>query len=253
MQKTSRAIGGLCRKLREHNLLDSSRILFTSDHGQKSVSKICHLPQILRDLGYSANQNCASNQNHDFLVLSNGDSSAFLYSLKANMSTEQLAKLANRLVQSEGIDLSFLYAGEGCHYVYSAVGAAKVRELSGNRCEYTTIGAGDPLGMTSSHETHLIDLSNPASDCTLSEFPDVLNQYLTSRVPERSADLLLSASSDYHFGSAPRIAWRLGYHRGSHGGPTRSEMVFPAIVTSVNPGAVVANPTRSKDLISLLT
>ena len=56
-------------------------------------------------------------------------------------------------------------------------------------------------------------------------------------------DILVLAGGNAHFGLAPRIGWRFGYHRSSHGGASRDETMVsalhfgfrgtvPAIVTS---------------------
>ena len=80
-------------------------------------------------------------------------------------------------------------------------------------------------------------------------YPDILHQYLTSYVPNRSSDVIITSSDGYQFGKIPRIGWRFGYHKGTHGGPSFDEMVFSPIIFGGCRDKKDIPLMRSKDLI----
>ena len=113
---------------------------------------------------------------------------------------------------------------------------------------YEVRSGSDPLALTSAEAPTLAIPSVPL----MGKYPDFLHQYSRSYVKGRSADILLFADNDTHFGSVPRLGWRFGYHRGTHGGPSVDEVVVSAIYKRQVSNIDRVKPIRSADLLQEL-
>ena len=77
-------------------------------------------------------------------------------------------------------------------------------------------------------------------------------QYRASYVTHRSAPVLVTAAAGHDFGRGPRLGWRWGFHRGSHGGPLQDEILVSAVYRGPNRVPDIKGGVRSQDLLSYL-
>jgi len=248
MRSTSRGVRRLTESLRRSGLLSRARILFTSDHGQKPVAKRFVLTEFFRRLGYSSLQNRAAGVGADVSVFSSGDSSTYIYFDGRHFTKEARFHILADLAKREGIGLIFCRADARSHFILANQGIAKLSLASPTEIEYGVVTGDDPLDLLNGGRAARFTGDVLDDSVQQQRYPDLLHQYLDSYVPARSADVLVTSAPTYHFGMAPRLAWRFGYHRGSHGGPSREEMLFSAI--GFGSTATIDNsPLRSKDLL----
>lgn len=249
MINTSNGIGTLSKKLQSAGLMQRARILFSSDHGQKTVNHSFDLSRPFLKRGYKSAVNPRSTHNLDIAILTNGDAAAYVYfnarTFNQDLKYDILCDLRKEL--AVGL-ICFRYSSD-VHFFLSRRGIARLTIHDAATGKYELMAESDPAYMLGSSPQKFVNLAHPPR--LDSSYPDIIHQYLTSFVSHRSSDVVISASADYHFGNTPRIAWRLGYHKGSHGGATRDEMLFSAISTGSAFQTVQDNPIRSKDLLRL--
>ena len=250
MINISKGIGVLTGRLKRARLLDNSRIIFTADHGQKSVKYRYDLSVSLREMGYSVVVNPRALRQVDIGVFTNGDAAAFIYFNDIKFSKDQKYEILCRLSCQNAIGLIFYKYDEFRHFVFSKNGISCINTQDPCSVGYNVIKGDDPLEIIDSRVGKKININDLQATPLDGMYPDIIHQYLTSYVPNRSPDVLLTASGEYHFSKAPGINWRLGYHRGSHGGPSSDEMIFSAIATGSAENVVYNDLVRSKDLIS---
>ena len=135
------------------------------------------------------------------------------------------------------------------HYLFSNNNVSQISLKNLNSIEYKVLTGSDPLDIVRTDNGGKVFINNLQTNPMDGKYPDIIHQYLTSFVPGKSSDVLVTSSKDFHFGKVPRLGWRFGYHRGSHGGPSDQEMTFNSIVTGSDSSYVYNNPIRSKDLI----
>lgn len=250
MMLTSRGIGKLCAKLETHRMLKSTKILFTSDHGQREVKQRFSLEKALKSLGFDAEVNSMYRVSKDVSVFTNGDSSASIYFDEAKFSQDFKFEILDKLASFKEIDLVFFKYSQSLHYIFSREGIARINSIDDIKVDYEIVKGNDPLGLIvgETKSRRIDDYRNPIDG----KYPDIIHQYLTSITKDRSIDVVVTASGQYHFSIAPRIGWRLGFHHGSHGGATREEMMFSAILTDNTSSKKHTGIVRSRDLISYL-
>jgi hypothetical protein len=82
-------------------------------------------------------------------------------------------------------------------------------------------------------------------------YPDFLHQMWRAYSPGRTGDLVVFAAEGFHFGKAPRLAWRFGYHRGSHGGASEDELLVTAVHRGFGDVFRGIGVVRSADLLRI--
>lgn len=220
MIETSRAIGKFARALHEKGYLERSQILLIPDHGHRSVRSATSLERVLETAGVRATINPTRRRASNDVVMTSGDSAAYLYLRDSTVPTIEISR---RLVASRSVELVCSRGDDGTSALISALGTAVVSRLIGEVVRYEVIDGRDPLALTQPGMAVELDLSNPSG--VDGPYPDFLHQYLRSHVPMRSSPILLFAAADTHFGRGPRVGWRMGFHRGTHGGPFSEEVV----------------------------
>ena len=108
-------------------------------------------------------------------------------------------------------------------------------------------GRDDPLGLTAS--SRIIEYDDPGRVDW--RFPDIV-PIPASYVTHRSAPVLVTAAAGHDFGRGPRLGWRWGFHRGSHGGPLQDEILVSAVYRGPNRVPDIKGGVRSQDLLSYL-
>jgi hypothetical protein len=259
MVDTSRELG---RFLQTPGLEDYN-ILMVPDHGHREVTANVDLLSTLRRLGVS--QPVQNPKRHGAIgpeatvVMSSGDASAYLYPPRAE-SIEATLRLCACLSREPGIELAVIQESETEYLFHSAAGAARATLHRGCQdLSYRIEHGSDPLGVCGdSPGTWLPDFRNRPPDLN-QNYPDALRLIIDSWVRERSGTILLLAAQGCQFGLSPRVAWRLGKHRGSHGGPFPVEVIVSAIFRPSasrglsNMGKVSTEPIHASSLASLLT
>jgi predicted heme/steroid binding protein len=162
--------------------------------------------------------------------------------------------IARKLAREPSIEIIVSHESAFSANYFGKCGMARANLVNGSDLQYTVIAGDDPLGIVDravsstvtfhSFQDHSPDLSQ--------RYPDILRQTFESWVEGRSGDMLIMASSGYHFGTSPRMAWRLGNHRGSHGGPLREEVTVAAIARGMNSSIDPDAPVHSSDLVERL-
>ena len=246
MRETSVAIGRLVSRLSQADLLDDARLLLVPDHGHRSVSQNVDLGAVLASAGITSTINARPKRPGVALTLTSGDSSALVYLQPNNVS--RALDFGRNLAEDESIELVCAPTGAAIHFFgRTGESVAEYRE-DPTTARYHVVAGTDPLNLGPNHSSQEFDLSEPMVDGI---YPDILHQISKSFVRGRSGDLLLLASAGRHFGQAPRLAWRMGYHRGSHGGPFADEILVSAIYRGVTT-ETSTGPIRSADLLERL-
>jgi Type I phosphodiesterase / nucleotide pyrophosphatase len=250
MMAASRGVGHLTRELERAGLLESSRLVLVSDHGHRHVVRRAFLVRILQGLGIKAIQNPKHRpkrhmQSMPTLVLTSGDSAAYLY---PPTEISQLS-LADKIAKREEVEMVCWRKDSGTHYVFSSHGLGEIVPISNHMVEYRLLRGSDPLKLLGRRLSASFDLTNVDLQREAA-YPDFLYQYLNSFVEGRSGSLLVLAARGWHFSSAPRLGHRLGFHRGSHGGPFPEEMLVAAVARGV--GREPEGPVRLSELLSAL-
>ena len=241
MRVTSAHLGKLIRRLASRGILERARIALVPDHGQRKVLYSTHLEKVFDDLGYHLALNPRSPRSADVLAMTSGDGSAYLYPMRPDVSH---ADLAQRLVSRKEIELACVVDAYGQSTIYSGNGTAVARPLV-DGLEYSVVDGTDPLGLIDSARIAFPDLRNPSIQ---GRYPDFLHQYLHSYVPGRSSQLLIFAAKSTNFVNGPRVGYRFGYHRGTHGGPFAEDVLVAAAVRGCQPENA-ERPVRSAALL----
>lgn len=228
METTSKALGRFVDDLKRMPSGLKYDLLFISDHGQRRVKFTYDFRAFFRTNKIPLRVNPRTANTTGCNLFTNGDSAAFLYFANGMMSHERRMTLSRLLAKEVGVGLVFMRAAESVHYVISKSGMSKLTSSGRHVDKYQLVDGVDPLGILQSNWSHESDYNDIRSSIHW-RHPDVLVQYLSSYVPGRSPDMIVTAANDYHFSPAPRIAWRFGFHRGSHGAPSREEMLTFAI------------------------
>lgn len=250
MEVTSRALGQFMNDLRKNPSGSEYDLLFVSDHGQRKVKFIYDFKKFFRKNKIPVSVNPREASASGCNLFTNGDSAAFLYFVDIAVSHDKKMELSRQLSREIGIGLVFLSVSESTHYIISKDGMARLTSC-GRRVEnYEIIDGLDPLGIPQTTHSAGFDY-NDINYSIRWKHPDVLVQYLSSYVSGRSPDVLVTAADNYHFSPAPRIGWRFGFHRGSHGTASRDEMLTFAIFKGKNSVQKVENgPVRIWDILA---
>ena len=252
MITVSKAIGVMIRKLKERNLFEDSKILFTSDHGFKEVSHRFNLKKLFKDSTYKVKIN-SKKFVEGVNIYTNGDSIALLYFNIPFKNDELIFKHALKMVESDGIDFIIQKLSGNNFKFISSKGVSALEVKSNKFASYKLETGEDPLQLLQpGNKEEIINYSEINPNTLDSKYPDLINQFLNSFLPESNIDLIITSKSKYHFGVAPRFGYRFGYHRGSHGGPSSDEMLFPAIIHSKNKKGISDFPIRSNSLLNIL-
>lgn len=227
MIETAQAFESLVAAMRNEGKYENLKILLIPDHGQRAVNKSVKLEKLFRQIGLKAFVNSKQYHSNRQLIFTSGDSFAQVY--LTDEYTDQQQEIASKLVGFQEIELVCWLQGEGCWHIMSARGesVSKWDDEASHLMRYQVARGSDPLGVLKSNQEQTLDLSVPILD---GYYPDFLHQLTHSYVPKRSGDLILFPSREFHFGKAPRIGFRLGFHRGTHGGPFPEEMLVSGIV-----------------------
>lgn len=223
MRQSSKALGALALKLKKASLWDEARILIVPDHGHREVKYQSSLSDILQDIGLRALVNTRKVSEKYTIARTSGDASAYVYFSDSDMRFAD--EFAEALSFQKEVAFTCLREGNVAQ-IFSKVGKSVLRIANGNPVSYEVCSGSDPIGLTSIGQPLT---SFGASPLVAGPYPDFLHQYARSHVYGRSADLLVFAENDTHFGVVPRVGWRLGYHRGTHGGPSRDEVIVSAV------------------------
>jgi len=248
MQETSVAIGQLARRLEGSGLLAKTRLLLIPDHGHRAVSQTVNLKRLLRDIGIDTAINRRPTKSNQTLTLTSGDSSALLYLSERDRS--RLTVIANQVAQLACVELVCAPVGRDRLLFFSHQGAASATyDWAEGSVSYEVDDGEDPLGLDVGPRSVL----NLQSPMLTGKYPDVLHQIARSFASGRSGDLLLLAAAGTHFGRTPRLAFRFGYHRGSHGGPFPDEILVSAGFRLPSGERMPdRSPIRSADLLRAL-
>ncbi len=250
MIATSRGIGKLYAKLQGHKMLETTKVLFTADHGQKEVDQYFQLSDAFKLLGIDAEVNPHRRVSKEVALFTNGDSSAFVYFDKLKYSADRKFDVLYKLAERDEIDLIFLKYNSSLHYIFSREGISSIERIGAKQIIYRKVEGSDPLELLTGND-NVLEIEN-LDEPIDGKYPDIIHQYLGSYIEGRSCDVIITAAGKYHFSNAPRFGWRFGYHRGSHGGATREEMMFSAIVADNSEPKRIDTIVRSKDLIHYL-
>lgn len=247
MRATSHALGSMVSRLAKAGLADQSRIALIPDHGHRKVTRSANLEEIMRSAGVEVDFNPRSYRSGRSLALSSGDSAAYIY-VDPTTRQRRLPEIAAKVATHQAIELACWRDSAASHFVSSEGISVARHQPRDTLAEYEVISGSDPLGLLSGAVTReLLDLSTPMVDRGF--YPDIVHQFSRSQVADRSGDLLVMASRTYHFGHGPRVGWRFGFHRGSHGGPFEEEL----LVAVAYRGVEYSNaPARSAELLARL-
>lgn len=244
MRSTSRSIGRLLTRLETAGLLDAAKLLLIPDHGLRAVRYSADLRKALKVAGLESTVNTTPKPKRA-LVLTSGDSSAMVY-----LPSQQKARLedvAVSLAKRAAVQLVCLPEG-GQLTVFSADGCSRAR-FRGASAEYSLLSGLDPLCLLNGSDSAHFDLARPL---LRGPYPDFLHQMWRSYSAGRTGDLVVFAAEGFHFGKAPRLAWRLGYHRGSHGGAFEDELLVTAAHRGFGEVFRGIDVVRSADLLRLV-
>ncbi|MDR1237005.1 MAG: alkaline phosphatase family protein [Propionibacteriaceae bacterium] len=247
MRATSRALGTFATQLHKDGLYDGARITLVPDHGQRTIVERARLDDLLKGAGLDCKINPRRGGGNRSIILTGGDASAQVY-MGGGVHAD-LRELASKLVATAEVELCCWKSGELWAFMGAdGVATASVVQSRGQESvAYRVTEGNDPLGLSPTHEPIEIDTTQPS--VTLGKYPDFLHQIMHSYVDGRSGQLYVFPSSGFHFGVGPRVGWRLGFHKGSHGGPLREEV----LVTAAYKGDVtIDGPVRSSQLLRRL-
>jgi len=244
MIETSAALATMIEELRRSERLSNTRIVFVPDHGQKTVThpKGAKVEKLLRKSGIRAKTN-----SHFFykknLVCTSGDSFAQIY--LQNKTPALCKKIAVDMSECKEIEIA-CWKEDDLWFFAGRRGISKAKILGETKVWYSLVQGADPLGLEKTGE---INISQPS--LSSGYYPDFLHQVIRSYVPNKSGDIFLFASEEFHFGRSPRVGWNFGKHKGSHGGPLFDEVVVTAVCYGFGSG-LPKGPIRSADLLKSL-
>lgn len=244
MKQTSLQLGVLATRMRKAGIWDSSRILLIPDHGHRSISYHTSLKRVFNRIGVNIAVNPSHASERKITARTSGDGSAYIYMPRKDAT--YIDEIAEYLASCPEIALSCLRMGNTVTF-RSKTGCSVATLKDESLHDYYITSGDDPIGYA--HRS--VMERNPLKTPQLGRFPDFLHQYLRSHVNGRSAELLIFAENDTHFGVTPRVGWRLGYHRGTHGGPSVDEVVVSAVYKGEADIDSEA-PTRSADILKVL-
>ena len=252
MIEVSKAIGKMISALKTNNLYENSKILFTSDHGFKEVRHRLNLEKLFKKNGFKVKTN-SKKYIEGVNIFTNGDSIALININIPSETKDNLLSQALKLVENEGIELIIQKITTLKFRIVSKTGISNFEVIDNEFVNYILESGDDPLHLDHSKNKIIkINYSEINSNTINSKYPDLINQFLDSFIPESNIDMLITSKDNYHFGIAPRVGYRMGFHRGTHGGPSSAEMLFPAIIHSNNLKGVTEIPIRSKNLLNIL-
>lgn len=251
MIKVSKALGKMLNTLKDNGLYENAKILFTSDHGFKQVNKRFSISSVLKKLGYNIKTNSKKYIN-GINIYTNGDSIALLDFNIDNILIEEIINVANILVNFDAINFAIVKLNPNRFQIISSTGISEFFVKDKCKVEYFIKKGEDPLCLVDKENEGIINYSELTLDSINQKYPDIINQFLESSLPHSDINMIVMSNNNYHFSQAPRVGYRLGFHRGSHGGPSSEEMVFPAIVHSNKLSGVSNEPIRSQNLLKIL-
>lgn len=246
MIDTSKAFEKFVVNLSEHGLYDKLKILLVPDHGQREVIGSVKLEKLFEKVGLSSVVNPKKFEKTKQIILTSGDSSAQVY-----LSDDQISKrsdIADKLCLFDEIEIICWKDGQDWHIV-NKKGHSVARWINQEikQVSYRVIQGDDPLGINRNRHESIINLSIPS--VTMYDYPDFLHQIMRSYVENRSGDMMIFPSKKFHFGRAPRIGFRFGFHKGTHGGLFPDEMVVSAICKGFD---IENKPVRLAELMDTL-
>lgn len=246
MIDTARAFDSLITVMQNENKYDNTKFILLPDHGQRATKKGVNLRKLFRHIGLKALVNPQFSRDNRQLIFTSGDSFAQIY--LTDDCLPQRNEIALKLSAFQEIEL-VCWRQEGVRWhIISAQGGSMAEWVSEahSLMRYQLEWGRDPLGILKSSQEKILDLSSPMLE---GNYPDFLNQLTHSYVSNRSGDLILFPSREFHFGKAPRVGFRLGFHRGTHGGPFPEEMVVSGVVK----GAKIDNKAiRMADILRMV-
>ena len=254
MIDTSRAFGHYFSLLGTR--IADYRIIFVPDHGHRLVERGVDLRPRLRRLGMEEviqNPGPGGASPNATILMSSGDSACYVYPPHL-LPTQEVQSLARRLSFDPSIELVVYQTSQRSAIYFSEYGSSEVTLVNEHDLNYNLLSGDDPLSVLDSSEGSTVTIPHfRANRPDLSQrYPDILRQTFDSWVEGRSGSILLMASPGFHFGMSPRVAWRLGHHRGSHGGPLPEEVIVAAMVRGVQLQSNSDTPIHSSELIGLL-
>lgn len=255
MRQTSAGVGDVLQEIDKLGLADDAVVVLVPDHGLRESSMVTSLRSLRTVLGKDGPDwhlrvnplvSMRSFPGSDFVALTNGGSSLYVYPPR-QITGRALAELADTMAHSGHFDMVVARISPWLHRVSSVTGTSQIRVTpSPSVAGYEVLSGSDPLGLPA--RSSRVSLDEPV----LSHYPDFIPQYLDSIVPGRSPGILAFSRPGRFFAMGPRPAWRLGFHKGSHGGPLHDEVVVAAIVQTPFAGLRPAlAPIRSRDLLRL--
>lgn len=247
MIDTARAFDSLITTMQHEKKYENTKLILLPDHGQRAVKKGANLRKLFQHIGLEALVNPKFFRNNRQLIFTSGDSFAQVY-----LSDDHLVqrnKIALKLSAFQEIEL-VCWRQEGVQWHITSAQGGSIAEWCDEAHSlmwYQLEWGHDPLGILKSSQEKILDLSSPMLK---GNYPDFLHQLTHSYVPNRSGDLILFSSREFHFGKAPRIGFRLGFHRGTHGGPFPEEMVVSGVVKGVK---IENKAVRMADILRMVT
>lgn len=245
MKRTAQALGKLACTLKNAGIWDNASILIAPDHGHRPIQYHTSLKQVMKRTNIASSVNSRYIDQNRVNIRTSGDGSAYVY-LPKSESLHSL-EITEFLASNPEISLACYREGTDTH-VLSDDGYGLLHDNGEDGLTYEVRSGSDPLALTSAEAPTLAIPSVPL----MGKYPDFLHQYSRSYVEGRSADILLFADNDTHFGSVPRLGWRFGYHRGTHGGPSVDEVVVSAIYKGQVSNIDRVKAIRSADLLQEL-
>lgn len=247
MIDTAKAFESLIMTMQNEGKYENTKFMLIPDHGQRVVEKSVNLGKLFQHIGLKALVNPRKAHDNRQLVFTSGDSFAQVYLTKDCLA--RLEEIAIKLSAFQEIEL-VCWREEATHWhITSSLGGAMTEWVSEARhlMRYQLEWGCDPLGILKSSQEEILDLTSPMLD---GYYPDFLHQLTHSYVPKRSGDLILFPSRKFHFGKAPRIGFRLGFHRGTHGGPFPEEMIVSGVVKGAK---IEKKAIRMADVLRVMT
>lgn len=227
MIDTAKAFESLTMALKNTKKYEKTKLMLIPDHGQRAVERSVNVAKLFQNIGLKALVNPRLPHDDRQLIFTSGDSFAQVYLTENCIAQRQ--EISSKLSSFKEIELACWLQEDASWHITSSQGSsiAKWVDESRHLMHYEVECGYDPLGILKPNQKEIFDLSLPMLD---GFYPDFLHQLTHSYVPNRSGDLILFPSRNYHFGKAPRIGFRLGYHRGTHGGPFPEEMIVSGVV-----------------------
>lgn len=132
------------------------------------------------------------------------------------------------------------------HFLISKSGQSQFNANSTSIYNYKVVEGEDPAQI-------LYSTYKDRTDIDKNEIINIiLKQYVSSHVEYRSPDAILVAADQAQFSLAPRIGYRLGYHRGSHGGFTSDEMLSFVLDFNFEPKRKIQSIVRSANIKEII-